>query len=163
MAPFLLILGGLLVGFVGTFVIGGIGKTIAGAVKKGKNKNNDNNTPNDSVPQEERTRENVEQKDRSLSKNNNLVKNGQAVGKEQKDPSTPEIQSGALLAVIQELKDFISTMREKRNITFDDMVHNKVDVRNISSIDVSELGYASEFYKQQINEIYKVLAKKIQE
>ena len=48
-------------------------------------------------------------------------------------------------------------------LTITDMVHNKVDVRNISSIDVSELGYASEFYKQQINEIYKVLAKKIQE
>jgi hypothetical protein len=47
-------------------------------------------------------------------------------------------------------------------LTITDIVHNKVDVRNISSIDVSELGYASEFYERQINEIYKVLAKKLQ-
>ena len=49
----------------------------------------------------------------------------------------------------------------KYTLTITDLVHNVKDVRHISSLDVSELGYASKFYEQQIKEIYNLLINRV--
>ena len=49
----------------------------------------------------------------------------------------------------------------KYTLTITNLVHNVKDVRHISSLDVSELGYASKFYEQQIKEIYNLLINRV--
>lgn len=49
----------------------------------------------------------------------------------------------------------------KYTLTITNLIHNVKDVRHISSLDVSELGYASKFYEQQIKEIYNLLINRV--